>query len=85
MPRATLVRALRFIVPIRAVSSSNAGAPRSSSSAAEISLVTAGGVWLIASAYSITRRSPGVKASDSRHRGTSRALVASRPELWAMK
>jgi hypothetical protein len=52
--------------------------PRSVSSAADISSVTVGGVWLIASAYSITLRSKGVKAPDSRHRGTSRALSAHR-------
>ena len=49
-------------------------APSSSSSAADSSSVTAGGVWLIASAYSITRRSSGVNTDASRQRGTSRDL-----------
>ena len=56
-----------------------------SSSPADISSVTVGGVWLIASAYSMTSRSSGVKTSDSRQRGTSRALASSSPSLWAMK
>src|SRR5262249_23589278 len=85
MPSATLVRAEEFMNPILAVSSTSAGAPSSSSSAADISSVTVGGVWLIASAYSITFRSNGVKAPDFRHRGTSRALAASSPLLCAMK
>ena len=85
MPSATLLRADMFMTPILAVSSTSAGAPSSSSSAADISSVTVGGVWLIASAYSITLRSRGVKASDSRHRGTSRALASSSPRLCAMK
>jgi hypothetical protein len=41
-------------------------------SRADISSVTVGGVSDIASAYSITSRSSGVKTSDSRHRGTRR-------------
>jgi hypothetical protein len=80
-----LDRATRFIAATLAVSSTSAGAPRSSSSAADISSVTVGGVWLIASAYSISLRSKLVKASDSRQRGTSRALASSRPRSCAMK
>ena len=41
--------------------------------------MTVGGVSLIASAYSKTSRSSGVKTSDSRHRGISRALVDVEP------
>jgi hypothetical protein len=80
-----LVRAARFIPAITAVSSTNAGAPSASSSAADISSLTVGGVLLIASAYSIALRSKGVNASESRQRGTSRALPSSRPRLCAMK
>jgi hypothetical protein len=76
---------MRFIVPIRAVSSSSAGAPRSSSSASTIASVTATGVWLMASAYSMARRSPSVNTSDSRQRGISRALRSSRPRWRVMK
>ena len=50
-----------------------------------MSSVTATGVWHIASAYSITRRSTGVNTGESRHRGTSRAFASSSPLLWAMK
>ena len=71
--------------PIFAVSSISPSAPRSSSSAADISSVTAGGVWQTASAYSITRRSSGVNTVDTRQRGTSRAFSTARPWLWAMK
>ena len=85
MPSATLPRAVMFMTPILAVSSSSAGAPSSSSSAADISSVTVSGVWHIASAYSITRRSSGVNTVDSRHRGTSRALASSSPRLCVMK
>ena len=70
---------------MNAVSSTSAGAPSWSSSPAESSSVTVGGVTDIASAYSITSRSSGVKTSDSRHRGTSRALVKSSPSLLAWK
>ena len=43
------------------------------------------GVWLIASAYSSTSRSRGVKTSDSRHLGISRARSTSSPRFLAMK
>src|SRR5262245_16963500 len=85
IPSAILARAEEFINAILAVSSTSAAAPRSTRSAADISSVTVGGVWLIASAYSITLRSNGVNAPDFRHRGTSRALASSRPRLCAMK
>src|SRR5215212_9641198 len=85
MPKAVLVRVYRFASPMNAVSSTSADAPSASNSRADISSVTVGGVWLIASAYSMTSRSSGVKTSDSRQRGTSRALVRSSPSLWAWK
>src|SRR5690606_9337046 len=75
MPKAILVRAIMFASAMYAVSSTSAGAPSWSSSRADNSSVTAGGVCDIASAYAITSRSSGVKTSDSRHRGTSRALA----------
>ena len=67
------------------VTDAMSAAPSSSSSAADISSVTVSGVWHIASAYSITRRSSGVNTAASRHRGTSRALTSSRPRLCDMK
>src|SRR5215211_407409 len=85
MPNAVLVRVYRFASAMNAVSSTSAGAPSWSSSRADNSSVTVGGVSDIASAYSMTSRSSGVKTSDSRHRGTSRALVSSRPSLCAWK
>jgi len=81
IPRATFERAARFMNPILAVSSTSPSAPRSASSAADISSLTVGGVWHTASAYSITRRSSGVNTVDSRHRGTSRAFSTARPRL----
>ena len=68
------MRALMFMNATRAVSSMSAAGPSSSSSASDSSSVTAGGVWLMSSAYSITRRSSGVKTDASRQRGTSRDL-----------
>ena len=62
-----------------------AGAPSCSSSRANSSSVTRGGVSLIASAYSMTSRSSEVNTADSRHRGTSLALASSSPSLWAWK
>jgi hypothetical protein len=83
MPNAVLVRVYRLASAMNAVSSTSAGAPSWSSSRADNSSVTAGGVCDIASTYSITSRSSVVKTSDSRHRGTSRAFVSSSPSLWA--
>jgi hypothetical protein len=85
MPNAVLVRVYRFANAMNAVSSTSAGAPSWSSSRADNSSVTVGGVSDIASAYSMTSRSSGVKTLDSRHRGTSRALVSSSTSLWAWK
>jgi dihydrofolate reductase len=85
MPRATFVRANWFASAAHAGSSTSAGAPSASSSRAESSSVTVGGVCDIASAYSMTSLYSSVKASDSRHRGTSRALVTSSPSLCAWK
>src|ERR687898_2921710 len=85
MPNAVLVRVYRLANAMNAVSSTSAGAPSWSSSRADNSSVTVGGVSDIASAYSMTSRSSGVKTSDSRHRGTSRALDRSSPSLWAWK
>jgi len=84
-PSAMLERAYMFASATYAVSSTSAGAPSRSSSRADNSSVTVSGVCDIASAYSMTSRSSGVKTSDSRHRGTSRALLSSSPSLWAMK
>ena len=77
MPSVTLARLAMFAAAMYAVSSTSAGAPSWSSNRSDISSVTAGGVWVIASAYSNTSRSSGVNAADSRHRGTSRALSMS--------
>ena len=85
MPSATFARLTMFAAAMNAVSSTSAGAPSCSSSRSDISSVTAGGVWVIASAYSITSRSSGVNTLDSRHRGTSRALSTSSFSLWAWK
>src|SRR5215211_6747026 len=85
MPSATLPLVVKLANEMTAVSSTSAAAPSSSSSRAASSSVTVGGVWLIASAYSITSRSSGVKTSDSRHRGTSRAFSRSRFSLCAWK
>ncbi|WP_456115282.1 hypothetical protein [Streptomyces beihaiensis] len=52
------------------VSSTIAAGPSRSSRLACSSSVTVGGVSVIASAYSITYRSSGVKTSASRQRGT---------------
>lgn len=64
---------MRFVSAMNVVSSTNAVGPSASSSLADSSSVTVGGECVIASAYSMTSRSNGVKTSDSRHRGTSRA------------
>ena len=56
-----------------------ARAPSSSSRRADSSWVTCGGVTVMASAYSMTSRSRGVKTGDSRQRETSRALASSSP------
>ena len=85
MPNAVLVRVMKFASAMYAVSSTSAAGPSAASSLADSSSVTVGGVCVIASAYSMTSRSSGVKTSDSRHRGTSRALVTSSPSLWAWK
>ncbi len=82
---AMLPRAVRFANPTTAVSSTSAGAPSCSSSRADSSSVTRGGVSVIASAYSITSRSSGVNTADSRQRGTSLAFTSSSPSLWAWK
>src|SRR5690606_1901187 len=78
IPKAVLLRAMKFESPTNAVSSTNPDSPSCSSNRADRSSVTAGGVWLIDSAYSMTSRSNGVKTSDRRHGGTSRAFVTSR-------
>src|SRR5215203_4329446 len=85
MPSATLPLVVKLANEMTAVSSTSAGSPSCSSSRAASSSVTVGGVWLIASAYAITSRSSGVKTSDSRHRGTSRAFSRSRFSLCAWK
>ncbi len=53
------MRAVASMSPTFAASSRSAAGPSSSSSAADSSSVTAGGVWHIASAYSITRARGG--------------------------
>ena len=78
MPIVTLLRLTMFAPAMNAVSSTSAGAPSWSSNRSDISSVTAGGVWVIASAYSSTSRSSAVNTSDSRQRGTWLALVRSR-------
>src|SRR5580658_878049 len=83
MPIAVLERVMKFASAINEVSSTSAAGPSAFSSPADSSSVTAGGVSVIASAYSMTSRSSGVKTSDSRHLGTSRALATSSPWLWA--
>ena len=70
---------------MHAVSSTSARRAELVEQPADSSSVTVGGVWVIASAYSITSRSSGVNTSDSRHRGTSRAFVHVEPSLWAWK
>ena len=85
MPSAMFARVDMLENAIHAVSSTIAAAPSWSSSRADISSVTRGGVSLIASAYSITSRSSDVNAGDSRHRGTWLALASSRPSSWAWK
>ena len=67
------------------VSSTRAPGPSAFSNVADSSSVTDGGVCVIASAYSMTSRSRGVKTSETRQRGTSRALATSSPALWAWK
>ena len=84
-PAAELKRERMFSSATIWVSSTTAGAPSCSIRWAVISSVTVSGVVLIASAYSRTSRSSGVKTSDSRHRGTSRTFARSRPSLCAMK
>lgn len=64
--------------PMNTVSSTIAAGPSSSSSRADNSSVTVVGVFVMASAYSITSRSSGVNTSDCRQRGTWLALVRSR-------
>src|SRR5215216_2556784 len=85
MPSATLPLVVKLANEMTAVSSTSAAAPSASSSRADKSSVTVGGVWLIASAYAMTSRSSGVNTSDSRHRGTSRAFSRSRFSLCAWK
>ncbi len=85
MPSAVLLRLYMFASAMYAVSSTSAAAPSCSSSRADSSSVTVGGVRVIASAYSSTSRSSGVNTVESRHRGTSRAFASSRPSLCAMK
>src|ERR1700722_536106 len=85
MPMATLERAMKLANATNAVSSTSALAPSALSSRADNSSVTVGGVCVIASAYSMTSRSSAVKTSDTRQRGTSRALLTSSPSLWAKK
>ena len=84
-PIAMFIRAAMFAIVTKAVSSIRAGAPRLFNNLAESSSVTVGGVWLMASAYSITSRSRGVKTWPRASAGTSRALSTSRPSWWAMK
>ena len=70
---------------MNAVSSTSAAGPSCSSSRADSSSVTVGGVFVIASAYSSTSRSSGVNTSDSRQRGTWLALARSRFSFCAWK
>src|SRR5690606_3711239 len=84
-PIATLARVVRFASPIHVVSSTIAAGPSASSRRADSASVTVGGVLVMASAYSSTSRSRGVKASDERHRGTSLALASSSFSLCTMK
>ena len=85
MPTAVFERVMKLASAINVVSSTSAAGPSAASSRADSSSVTVGGVCVIASAYSSTSRSSGVKTSDSRHRGTSRALVRSSPSFWTWK
>ena len=52
---------------------------------AQLFEVTVVGVFVMASAYSITSRSSGVNTSDSRQRGTWLALARSRFSFCAWK
>lgn len=85
IPSAMFIQAAVFIAATLPVNSISPGTPRASSNSADISSVTAGGVWHIASAYAKTLRSTGVNTSLSRQRGTSRALASSSPRLRVMK
>ena len=84
-PRALLKRDRSFSTATIMVSSTNAALPICARRASAISSVTSGGVTVIASAYSMTCRSSGVKTSDSRQRGTSSRRLTSRPLLCRAK
>lgn len=85
MPCAVLPRVEKFTKAMYVVSSTIAAGPTRSSRPAYSSSVTVGGVFVMASAYSITSRSSGVKSSDSRQRGTWLAFFRSRSSFCAWK
>src|SRR3977135_4238186 len=78
IPSAVLLLVDMLAKAMHTVSSTIAAGPSRSSSRADSSSVTVGGVFVMASAYPSTSRSSAVNTSDSRQRGTWLALARSR-------